>query len=206
MAITQHLHISNFHTSNFNFGEKYLKFISIQPLTQDKQVAKKGTMLSNQVGEDTTRGGGRRTQRKAIRRQMTQQEGGTDNVGGWRLLVAAADNKAWYRQGGWQRRSRVACGCQWGGWMQPVAAGEDGKVGGSGRGNKYFTLIFHGHVWGLHARPVCSMCRVFTRKLLLSFHILKNTLDYFVLTEYKNLHEWRLFMSWLWLITILVGM
>jgi hypothetical protein len=33
-------------------------------------------------GDDTTRGGGRRTQRKAIRRQMTQREGGTNNAGG----------------------------------------------------------------------------------------------------------------------------
>jgi hypothetical protein len=31
--------------------------------------------------------------------------------------------------------------------MQPMAATEDSKAGGGGRGDKYFTLIFHGHVW-----------------------------------------------------------
>jgi hypothetical protein len=52
------------------------------------------------------------------------------------------------------------CGCKGGGWMRPVAAGEDGKVGGSRRGDRYFTLIFHGHVLVL-ARPVCSMCSIY---------------------------------------------
>jgi hypothetical protein len=32
MNITQHLHIYNFHTSNFNFGGNNLKSLSIQPL------------------------------------------------------------------------------------------------------------------------------------------------------------------------------
>jgi hypothetical protein len=50
--------------------------------------------------------------------------------------------------------------------MHPMVAGEDGKVEGGRKGNRYFTLIFHGHV--------CGWCKVgvivfTTRELLLSF-------------------------------------
>ncbi len=54
----------------------------LRQMTQDKQVMDKRTAHDNQMGEDTTRGGGQRTQRKVVGRQMIQHERGTDNVGG----------------------------------------------------------------------------------------------------------------------------
>jgi hypothetical protein len=45
-------------------------------------VMEKWTTQGDWTGDDTIRGVGQRTQRKAIGRQMTQQEGGMDNTGG----------------------------------------------------------------------------------------------------------------------------
>jgi hypothetical protein len=56
---------------------------------QDKQVMEKGTMQGNWVGDDTTRGGGWRTQYEAIERRLTQQEGG------WTTRVV--DSFWWWR-------------------------------------------------------------------------------------------------------------
>ncbi len=44
MTITQHLHIYNFHTSNFNFGETILKCLSIQPLVLGDDLPDEGTL------------------------------------------------------------------------------------------------------------------------------------------------------------------
>ncbi len=64
-----------------------------------------------------------------------------------------------------------------------MVGGEDSKVGGGKRRDRYFTLIFCG---------MCGWCMVgvivFTRELLLSIFNLKNTQDQFVLTENKNLY------------------
>jgi hypothetical protein len=55
------------------------------------------------------------------------------------------------------------CRCIEGGWMRPMATGEDGKVGGSGKGDRYFTLIFHGHVWVLQGQHDSIYSRAFVK-------------------------------------------
>ncbi len=148
--------------------------------TQDKWVTEKRTTQGNWAGNDTTRRGGRKTQCHEIWRRMIWWEGETDNVGGWQLLVVAADNGAWYQQGEEQTKSRATWGCIAGVWMQLLAVGEDAKVGGGRRGDRYFTLIFHGHVW------LQGQCVIYTWELLWSIIILKNTQDQSLLTEDKT--------------------
>jgi hypothetical protein len=82
-------------------------------------------------------------------------------------------------------------------WLDAARGGKGGwKVAGSQRGDRYYTLVFHGHVWGVGAciqgRCVQYVDRVvFTRELLLSIFILKNTQDQSVLTkgEPRKLNE-----------------
>jgi hypothetical protein len=45
--------------------------------------------------------------------------------------------------------------------MQPMEVGEDCKVGGGRRGDRYFTLIVHGHVWVVKGQCVIIYSRAF---------------------------------------------
>ncbi len=49
MTITQHAHIYSFHSSNFNFGDFFLIFLSIQPLTKRTMKTKKQQNWSVQI-------------------------------------------------------------------------------------------------------------------------------------------------------------